>query len=358
MGGRQPSDVTISDVAAAAGVSRQTVSNVLNAPARVAPETAQRVRRAITELGYRPNRVAQNLRERASRLIGLRIDSPSGVSNLLDRFLHALTEAAGAAGHHLLLFTPATVTEEFDTYEELIRTRTVDGFVLADIRLADPRLPWLTERGIPFVCFGRPWGLELGGFSWVDVDGAYGTSQAVGHLVARGHRRIGYLGWPEGIGAGDDRRKGWREAMRRHGLTTENSCGTCAEDVTAAVAVVSGLLARPDPPTAFVCGSDTFAVAARLAAGAGEDGRPRVEVVGFDDSPAATLMSPPMSSVRQPIGQVAHRVVDLLMARLRDSAPPEGVLLRPALVTRENAPGGLRSGPSPASGERTEDGDR
>lgn len=358
MGGAQPSDVTISEVAAAAGVSRQTVSNVLNTPARVAPETAQRVRRAITDLGYRPNRVAQSLRERASRLIGLKIDSPSGVSNLLDRFLHALTEAAGAAGHHLLLFTPATVTEELDTYEELIRTRTVDGFVLADICRADRRLPWFTERGIPFVCFGRPWGHELGGFSWVDVDGAYGTSQAVGHLVSRGHRRIAYLGWPEGTGAGDDRRTGWRDAMRRHGLTTQDSCGACAEDVTAAVAVAGHLLAEADPPTAFVCGSDTFAVAARLAAGARDDGRPSVEVVGFDDSPAATLMSPPMSSVRQPLEKVAHRVVDLLVARLRDSAPPEGVLLRPALVPRDDVPSGSRPAPAKAPGERTEDGDR
>jgi LacI family transcriptional regulator len=338
MRGSGPSAVTISDVASAAGVARQTVSNVLNSPDRVAPETAGRVRSAIADLDYRPNRAARNLRERASRLIGLKVGSPSGVSNLLDRFLHALTEAAGAARHHLLLFTPATMAEELETYEELIRTGTVDGFVLADIRVRDRRLPWFTERGIPFVCFGRPWGHEDAGFSWVDVDGAYGTAQAVGHLVARGHRRIAYLGWPGGTGAGDDRRAGWREAMARHGLMAEGLSAACAEDVTAAAAAARGLISRPEPPTAFVCGSDTFAVGARVAGGADPAGRPRVEVVGFDDSPAALLMSPPMSSVRQPLEQVAYRVVDLLVTRLRDTAPTEGVLLRPTLIAREPVP--------------------
>jgi DNA-binding LacI/PurR family transcriptional regulator len=328
--------VTISDVAAAAGVSRQTVSNVLNAPVRVAPETAERVRRAITELGYRPNRMAQNLRERASRLIGLKIDSLSGVSNLLDRFLHALTDAAGVAGRHLLLFTPATMDEELETYEELFRTRTVDGFVLADISVADRRLPWFTQRRIPFVCFGRPWGQEPGRFAWADVDGAYGIAAAVDYLVSRGHRGIAYLGWPEGTGVGDDRRAGWQGAMRRHGLAGGGTPVACAEDVAAAAAAAARLLTSPDPPTAFVCGSDTFAVGVRIAAGVDSEGLPTVEVVGFDDSPAARSMSPPISSVRQPIDEIARSVVDLLVQQLRGSGPPpEGVLLRPELVSRE-----------------------
>jgi DNA-binding LacI/PurR family transcriptional regulator len=328
--------VTISDVAAAAGVSRQTVSNVLNTPERVAPDTAARVRHAIDELGYRPNRVAQNLRERASRLIGFKINTASGLSNFLDRFLHALADAAGKAGYHLLLFTPATVAEELAAYEDLIRTGRVDGFVLADVRFKDQRLPWFTQRGIPFACFGRPWGHEDGRFPWVDVDGRYGTAQAVDYLVSRGHRRIAYLGWPEGTGFGDERKAGWQEAMRRHGLEDQGSSQTCAHDITAASMVAERLLTQPDPPTAFVCGSDTYAVAARLAAGLGIAGLPSAEVVGFDDSPAATLASLPMSSVRQPIEEVAHRIVDLLIEQLQGSGPPsQGVLLRPALVPRE-----------------------
>jgi DNA-binding LacI/PurR family transcriptional regulator len=334
MSGRDSIGVTISEVAAAAGVSRQTVSNVLKAPERVASDTAARVRRAIDDLGYRPNRAAQNLRQRASRCIGLKMVPPSGVSNLLDRFLHALTEAAAVAGYHVLLF--AAVDDELATYEDLIRSGTVDGFVLFDVEVGDPRLPWFARRGIPFVCFGRPRGQGRERFRWVDVDSAYGVARAVEHLVGRGHRRIAYLGWPEGTGFGDERRAGWEQAARRHGLDVGDLAGTSAEDVTAAASAAARLLSGPEPPTAFACGSDTFAVGARLAGGTGADGRPNLEVVGFDDSAATMLMSPAMSSVRQPLGEVARHVVALLVGQLRGSDDqPEGVMLRPELVTRE-----------------------
>ncbi len=330
------SGVTISQVAAAAGVSRQTVSNVLNAPRRVAPGTAARVQRAIDELGYRPNRAAQNLRERASRCIGFKVGSPAGMSNLLDRFLYALADAAGAAGYHVLLFTAADVDEEFAAYDDLIRTGTVDGFVLSDVVHGDRRLPWFTTRRIPFVCFGRPWGHDYERFFWADVDGKYGVEQAVGHLASRGHRRVAYLGWPAGTGFGDERRAGWEVATLRHGLDGDGLLGACDENVAVASVEAARLLALPNPPTAFVCGSDTYALAVRLACGAGEGGLPAVEVIGFDDSPAARVVTPPMSSVRQPLAEVAHGIVGLLLDQLQGpGAPPEGVMLRPELVPRE-----------------------
>jgi DNA-binding LacI/PurR family transcriptional regulator len=168
------------------------------------------------------------------------------------------------------------------------------------------------------------------------VDGAYGVRRAVDHLVARGHRRVAYLGWPPGNGFGDDRRAGWEEAVRRHGLDAGDLVATSAEDVAAAASAAQTLLRLPEPPTAFACGSDTFAVGARIAGGTAPGGWPNLEVVGFDDSPAVMLMSPPMSSVRQPLDEVARRVVELLIDRLRGGEPPEeGVMLRPDLVMRE-----------------------
>jgi len=330
---RDRSGVTISEVAAAAGVSRQTVSNVLNAPDRVAPATAERVRRAIDELGYRPNRAARNLRERTSRCIGCKIAAPNGLNNLLDRFLHALTGAATDVGYHLLLFSASSMDEELAACAELIGTGTVDGFVLADIDTVDERLEWCAGQGVPCVSFGRPTG--GGSYWWVDVDNADGMAQSVDHLVARGHRRIAYLGWPEGPRVGDERRAGWRAAMRRHGLDTTGLSGASAEDVAEVAAVARRMAEQPAPPTAFACGSDTFAVAARQAIGTDSSGRPRVEVVGYDDSPAAALMNPPLSSVRQPLDQVAHHIVDLLVRQFREpGGPPEGVMLRPELVAR------------------------
>jgi DNA-binding LacI/PurR family transcriptional regulator len=323
---------TIESVAARAGVSRQTVSNVLNAPERVSPQTAERVRRAIAELGYRPNWVARRLRTRSSRILGFRIQAGTrpGLGNLIDRFLHAVTSHAESAGYRLLLFTEAGVNEPA-VYEELIATGTVDGFVLCDVRAEDGRLRWLVERGVPFACFGRPWGQELA-CAWVDVDGALGTEQAVNHLVGRGHSRIAYLGWPPGTGYGDDRAQGWQRAMRRHGLDTAGLQGQTEDDIDAAAVAAGQLLASADPPTAFVCASDTLAVGVRAAIRCG----PAVDVIGFDDSPVASLLLPPLSSVRQPLEDVARAIVRLLVEQLdRDTQSAEGVLLPPQLVVRD-----------------------
>lgn len=335
---RQSGATTISAVAALADVSRQTVSNVLNAPDRVAPDTAARVRAAIEKLGYRPNRVARNLRSRSSGLIGYRIaPGSSDVSPLLDRFLHSLTEAAREAGYHILLFTPADPAEELATYEELMRTGTVDGFVLAETYVGDERPELLSARGIPFACFGRPWGREDAGYHWVDVDGAYGTDAAVERLVASGHERIAFLGWPEGSGAGDDRAAGWSRGMARHGLATDGLRLTCEDTVDAASAVASAVLRGASHPTAFVCASDTLALGARLAAEALAPAS-EVAVIGFDDSPVTHLLSPPLPSIRQPIEEAGRTVVRMLLNQLK-GAPSEqearGVLLTPELILRD-----------------------
>jgi DNA-binding LacI/PurR family transcriptional regulator len=327
-------NATIESVAARAGVSRQTVSNVLNAPERVSPQTAERVRRAIAELGYRPNWMARRLRTRASRVLGFHIQASErpGLGNLIDRFLHAVTSHAERAGCRLLLFTDAEPrSTEPSTYDELVATGTVDGFVLCDVRAEDPRLPWLVEHRVPFVCFGRPWGLELN-CAWVDVDGALGTAHAVDHLVRRGHRRIGYLGWHPGTGYGDDRAFGWRKAMQRHGLTATDLQEQTEDDIDAAAVAAHRLLEIEDPPTAFVCASDTLAVGVRLATRC----RSSVDVVGFDDSPVASLLLPPLSSVRQPLGDVARAIVRLLVEQFdRNTQSAEGVLLPPQLVVRD-----------------------
>lgn len=322
---------TIKSVAARAGVSRQTVSNVLNAPERVSPQTAERVRKAIAELGYRPNWVARRLRTRSGRVLGFRIQAGArpGLGNLIDRFLHAVTSHAESAGYHLLLFTHTG--DEPAVYEELVATGTVDGFVLCDVRAGDGRPRWLIERGVPFACFGRPWGQELP-CAWVDVDGALGTEQAVDHLVRRGHDRIAYLGWPPGTGYGDDRAQGWLRAMSRHDRDITGLQAQTVDDVDAAAAAAGQLLAAANPATAFVCASDTLAVGVRMAMRCG----PAVDVIGFDDSPVASLLLPPLSSIRQPLEDVARAIVRLLVEQFdRNTQSAEGVLLPPRLVVRD-----------------------
>jgi DNA-binding LacI/PurR family transcriptional regulator len=337
---------TLESVAAAAGVSRQTVSNVLNAPERVAEQTRARVEAAIKALDYRPNQLARSLRTRASRLLGYCVQPvPAGTLNpVLDRFVHAITEAAARHGFHILLFTAPSGAAGLDRYAELLGQQTVDGFILADTVVGDPRHGWLTERRVPFVSFGRTWsGREQG--PWVDVDGADGTAQAVDHAHAHGHRRIAYLGWPAGSGAGDDRLTGYYTACARLGVAP--SVVRAEHGVEQGRESAASLLDRTEPPTALVCVSDLCAHGALRALAErglrpGED----IAVVGFDDTPAAALPGIELTSVAQPIEEVGRATVEQLLSTLGvlDGPGPETPrLLRPTLTIRAST-GGVLTG--------------
>ncbi len=206
---------TITTVARHAMVSRQTVSNVLNSPHLVREETRARVLASIEALGYRANQAARQMRTGRSRLLAVRI-GPAGDGingSVLDTFLHGLTETASSAGYRIVLYTAADDAGEIATYDDLLASYDLDGFVLTSTHHGDVRTAWLAEHDVPFVTFGRPWGAPAG-HPWVDVDGAAGTAAATRHLIAAGHRRIAFVGWPDGSGVGDDRRAGWLAAMR------------------------------------------------------------------------------------------------------------------------------------------------
>ncbi|HEY5200487.1 MAG TPA: LacI family DNA-binding transcriptional regulator [Acidothermaceae bacterium] len=331
---------TVESVARHALVSRQTVSNAMNAPGRVRPDTLARVMASIDELGYRPNRVARSLRTRSTRMLGYRIEpARDGVSSpVLDRFVHALAATARGAGYHLVLFTTDDETTELETYDDLIRTNAVDAFVLSGLHYVDPRQRWLTERGAPSVAFGRSWGVEDDSL-WVDVDGAAGTAQAVDHLVEAGHRRIAFVGSPADNAVGDDRLDGWRTAMRRHALPTRDASIRGVDSLETGARATAKLLDAAQPPTAIVCASDTLAAGClHQAAATGLQVGRDIALVGFDDSQVAALLQPGLSSVRQPLEEVGSEIVRLLTAVLAGDEPRvPHVLLTPTLVVRESS---------------------
>lgn len=336
-GARAP---TVNDVARAAGVSRQTVSNTLNAPERVHHETLRRVRHAIDALGYRPNRMARNLKARTSRLLGYRVPAVmAGELNVvLDAFLHALTDAAREDGYHVVLFTPERGQDEVSAHTELIATGTVDGFVLSETNYGDARVRALIDGRVPFVAFGRS--ADTAPHAWVDIDGAAGMRAAVEHLLDRGHRRIAFIGWPDGSLQGDERRRGWAHGLEAAGIPADPALdmrGVNAQETGAHG--LRQLLDRPDPPTAVVTASDLLAVGVEAAArGRGLVVGRDLGLVGYDDTPVAPLLPTPLTSVRQPMAEAGRHIVRLLTAQLGGSGvASDGVLLTPALVVRESS---------------------
>lgn len=330
---------TLTDVANRASVSRQTVSNAINSPELLRPDTLRRVREAIADLGYQPNRAARSLRTRSSQLIGMRFPpaQEQSANATIDRFVHSLVGATTEAGYHVLLFA-ADDDDPVAGYDALLRATAVDAFVVTDTYLGPPQTDALADHDATFVAFGRPWDHPTATHPWVDVDGAAGTALATEHLVARGHQRIVWLGWTAGSRLGEDRRSGWQRVMNAHGFDTAGVAVRAEDSVDAGRQAAARMLDRPaeQAPTAFVCVSDTLAMGVlhelwwrQLAPGTD------VAVVGFDDSQVAQLAPPGLTSVRQPLEQAAVEVVRTLGGLL--GTPPirsSGVLLEPTLVVR------------------------
>jgi DNA-binding LacI/PurR family transcriptional regulator len=329
---------TLATVAARAGVSRQTVSNALNNPELLREDTLERVQAAIAELGYTPNRAARQLRTRASHMIGLRFEpAQEGTSNaLMDRFVHTLVETMAETGHHVLLFSGA-VDDPLDGYDELLRATAVDAFVITDTYAGTAETQLLQRVGAPYVTFGRPWDDPAAAHPWVDVDGASGGCAATEHLLEAGFGRVAWVGWEETSRIGEDRRSGWERAMIAAGLGTDGLGIRTTDNVDAARMEAHALL-DAGVVTGFACASDTLAIGVLHALH--ERGlRPGVDVgvVGFDDSLGAHVSWPGLTSVRQPLEQVAVEIVALLHDVL-SLKPVEhlGRMLEPTLVVRRS----------------------
>jgi DNA-binding LacI/PurR family transcriptional regulator len=334
---------TLATVADEAGVSRQTVSNALNNPDLLRPETLERVQSVIERLGYSPNRAARQLRTRSSHLIGLRFElAREGTTNaLMDRFLHSLVETASRTGHHVLLFS-GDPEDPLDGYDDLLRSTAVDAFVVTDTYAGTPQSGFLQDRGAPFVAFGRPWDEPDADHAWTDVDGAYGARIATEHLLEQGHRRIAWLGWEKSSRIGQDRRSGWESAMRAAGVDVMGLGVRITDNIDAARMATHTLMEDPSI-TGFVCASDTLGLGVLHAcAERGLRPGPDVGVVGFDDSLAAQVTWPGLSSVRQPLEEVAVELVRILHLVLAHKPLGEKArMLQPTLEVRRSS---LRSG--------------
>ncbi len=323
---------TLVDLATSLGVSRQTVSNVINRPEVVRPELRARIERAIQEQGYRPSHFARSLRTQRAMSIAFRLGAVTDGINgaVMDHFLHGATVAFQLRGYRVTLFSASDPESEIEALDDLFRGSAVDGAILTDTHTGDPRPAALTEAGMPFVAFGRPWDDLNATHAWVDVDGRAGTRAATRHLLDRGYERIGYIGWPDGSGVGDDRRSGWADAMGgRHGdlvARVEDGSGHGAD---------AARELRERGAEAVVCASDSLALGALTQFSDLPD--PGSRLVGFDNTPVAAALG--LSSVGQPVVAVAQRMVDILLGLVaNESGVDTQSLVEPSLVVRDLEP--------------------
>lgn len=323
---------TLVSLARELGVSRQTVSNVLNAPELVRPETRLRVQEAIDRSGYCPSIAGRALRTSRSHTIALRaypvIDDIN--STVMDRFLHALTVAAQGEGYRITLISAADDAAEAAEIESLSSIHSIDACILTSTTFDDVRPGLLMASGTPFIAFGRPWSSLPGTHSWVDVDGSAGTAAATQHLIGRGHQRIGFVGWETGSGTGDDRYWGWRRTVE---VDDADELAIRVADGVRNGSDAAAILRRRGA-TALVCASDSLALGALRHFA--QTGTPFVPVIGFDDTPVARALG--VSSVAQPVEEAARICISTLANQLSTTDAPAPVvqqLIVPRLMIRE-----------------------
>jgi DNA-binding LacI/PurR family transcriptional regulator len=335
-----PGSLTIEDVAQLAGVSVSSARNYFSRPQVLSAQTHARIKAAVAQTGYVPRGSLAGLGRRQLGRVGFEVprgEDPA-TNPVFNQLLLSLLWAARAAGYRLQPFvTGKEPRSRAPHYQQLWEQREVAGFMLTDLAYDDERVAYLQEAEVPFVLVGRL--QEEAGYCWVDTDNAAGSAMAVQHLAAQGHQRIAYLGWPAGDAVADRRLEGYRR-----GLAAAGNLPSCVQVQTygqPAVEQAHQLLGRSPRPTAVVCACDEFAYdTVRAAASIGLEvggGPGRLAVVGCDDSALAARTLPTLSSLRQPIGRLAERAVDLLTAKLANPRFEAHVLERPQLIVRESS---------------------
>ncbi len=326
--------VTSVHVARLAGVSQSAVSRVFSG-ASASKATAQKVRAAAEQLGYRPNALARAMISGKSRIIGL------VVAYLDNQFypvaLERLSKLLQARGYHILVFMKENATDDIsDTVQELIGYQ-VDGIITASVSMTSDLTARCASAGIPVVLFNR--GQDGSGPSSVTSANVEGGRAVAEFLVAGGHRRIAHVAGWAGSSTGRDRSLGFRQGLQAAGVELLAELDGMYKRPKAEEAARQ-LMARPDPPDAIFVGNDhmAFAVMDVLRNELGLDVPGDVSVVGYDDVPQASWGAYDLTSLRQPVNRMVEATVDTLLGQIEDpDRPPQKIEIAGPLIVRGSA---------------------
>ena len=326
------------DVAELAGVSRTTVSFVLNdvPGVKISEETRKRVLRAARQLNYYPTAAARSLASGKTRRIGLVLGEGQkrlAADAFLPTFLQGITASLHQRGY-LLVLQMAEDVPSHEAYVRLIREQQVDGLIISGPRSDDPLLSLLADDRFPLLLHGR---LDDCHLPWVDVDNKAGAYQAVTHLVGLGHRRIGFISnAPLSYAGAQGRYAGYRQALTEHDIPLEDSLMRSAAFLPeTGRSAMEELLALPERPTAVFVASDVVAIGVMGAIqSSGLTIPDDMAVVGFDDIFLAAHTQPPLTTIRVPAYGLGWTSAEVLVALIEGEEEVSAVTLETELVIR------------------------
>jgi len=338
----QKKQVTSQDVAYRAGVSRTTVSLVLNnkyEASKISPKTVQKVLNAAADLGYVPNAAAQALVRRRSGTIGLILSRSHHQINsdvYLTQVADSLMQVAHDNNMRVLLDVLEDVVDEF-SYQRLIQSRQVDGIIFSGPRLDDNALKLLSQVNFPTVLMGA---LPSKSFYSVDIDNVLAARTATEHLIKLGHSCIACItNTTPNYSAASDRLRGYQQALQKHNIVPDDRMVRYGNfDPQSGFRAMNGLLSLNPIPTAVFVASDVVAYGAMSAINKADLQIPGdVAVIGFDDVPLSEFFQPRLSTIHLPIQELAQAAGNLLIQLINGDTPENRqVLLDTHLVIRES----------------------
>lgn len=329
--------LTIIEIAKHAGVSRSTVSRVINDEPNVNASTRQRVHEVMQQLDYHPNAAARGLAAGKTRIIGLVI--PMGVAALFsDPYFPQLIQGISAACNQHAYSTILWLAEpeyERRMVQQIVSGGMIDGVIVASALTDDPVVEAVRSHGIPFVLIGRhPVHDDI---TYVDVDNRNSARDAVMHLLRLGYKHVATIAGPANMIAGMDRLNGYRDALKARGFAADRHL-ISQGDFSEGGGYVAMQQLLPHSPDAVFVASDAMALGAlRALREAGKRVPDDVALVGYDDMPFAARTDPPLTTVRQPIHRAGFVAAETLMDLIADGNDvPRRVILPTELVIRES----------------------
>lgn len=335
--------ITIDDIAQRAGVSKTTISRILNGNySQTSEETRKRILDIVRELDYHPNELARGLKRAETNVMGILL------SNLRNSFwttvLEGVEDTCQANGYNLMICNSGDSREVESQYIKGFQRRKVDGIIVNPTTSNNELFAQLVNARYPVVVMNRKlYGLPV---STVVMDNTYGASAAVEHLISIGRQRIAIVTYePKGISTWTERIEGYQRTLRRHGFTDDDFLIETVEQTKGATrAATRRLLTGPRRPDAIISASNvlTFEILEAIRE-SGLSMPEDVAFVSYDETEWAKHMQPPLTTIRQPAYEMGKLAVEQLIGVIKGtSVSTETTVLTPELIVRESTIGGMR----------------
>lgn len=327
---------TIIDVARLAGVSKTTVSRVINNYPHISPDKKEQVLKAMEQLGFTPNPSARRLRGQIATTIAVVV--PKIVNPFFSYLVDAIEQVGYRKGYQTLICQTNEDKEKELSYLNLLKTKQADGIIMASIENDWEDIKPYIEYGPIVLCNEY---INRADVPMIRVDQYQGTYIGVKHLIERGHRKIAYCtgGLFTDFGKDRDRNLGYQKALAEAGIPVNpNWILVDKHTIEDGKQTMQQLLEMKDRPTAVFTGSDEIAGGLMLAAKKAGLSIPRdLAVIGFDDQPIAEVLDPGLTTIRQPIEQMGKKAGEVLLDILNQTGPGAAVYELPVeLIVRQS----------------------